>query len=698
MAFAFNSPPSHTETGGAFARTGTILAVDFGSVHTRALLIDLVDGEYQLVAKGKARTTAGFPNHNVNVGMIRAAAQLSHATGRRIFDPDSERIITPEQPDRSGVDIVRFTASIGRPLRTVLIGLVPEMSVASALRAIAGTYVQIVDTITLDDTRSPQAQLNALLLVRPDLIFIVGGTEGGADESVMEFVNLVRLALRFSGRAVNPPILFAGNSDLQAKVRAAFADITSVFVAENIRPSVEREQLDAAAGELSLTYDAVSSSRGLGFERISMLSELGVLPTAGSYDLIAEYLARSHQAEMRRAGGLLIADLGSAVSTLSAAVNGRVLTSIRTDIGVGHSAALAFDQVGIELLQQWLPFTCEPSEINAYVLNKTLHPAYIPEDRRSLFLEHALARAALRYLLTSSRPSWTPDTALDSGDEPLPPMFQIIGSGGVISETGRPGLSAMLMLDVFQPVGVTHFQLDDSALIPALGALARTTPEAVVQVLDAGGLQFLATTISLSGAPRVGRSAARVTITVHQEGGAHTERFTINGGTLWMYPVPAGMTATISVRVTRRGMSINGKRSIRMEIAGGTAGVIIDARGRPIPLPAAVRQRSSLILNWYAQATGDEVYEPPEEWFKEARPEVTAAQRRAEKRAAARRDKEAVETATDDRLRDLSADASAPAEKSRRRGKPKKGSAAPEVEPAAPDKDEDSDEFRSLFS
>ncbi len=697
---AFTSPtPSN---GGAFARTGSILAVDFGSVHTRAILIDLVDGEYQLVAKGKARTSAGFPNHDVNIGMIRAAAQLAYATGRRLFDPDSERIITPEQPDRSGVDVVRFTASIGRPLRTILMGLVPEMSVASAYRAIAGTYVQIIDTITLDDARSPQAQLNALLLARPDLIFIVGGTEGGANSSVMEFVNLARLAMRFGARNVNPPVLFAGNSDLEGEVRAAFADLTSVFVAENVRPSADREQLDAATGELSLTYDAVSSSRGLGFERISHLSELGVLPTAGSYDLITEYLARSHQAEMRRGGGMLIADLGSAVSTLSAAIDKRVLTTIRTDIGVGHSAALLFDQAGIEAFQQWLPFTSETSEISAYVLNKTLHPAYIPEDRRSLFLEHALARAALRYLLTISRPAWTVETALDKADEPLPPMFQIVGAGAAISETGRPGLSAMLLLDIFQPVGITHLQLDDSALIPALGALARTTPEAVVQVLDAGGLQFLATTISLSGTPRAGRSAARITITLHKESGDQTERHTINGGMLWVYDVPVGLTATISVRVTRRGLSINGKGSIRMQVAGGTAGLIIDARGRPIPLPAAARQRAALILSWYAQATGDAVYEPPEEWFKEARVEVTPAQRRAEKRAAQRRAKEAAATETDDRLADLSGEAVKPApaaEKSRRR-RGKKGETAPEVTaaPDTSDKDEDSDEFRSLFS
>ncbi|MFN8527518.1 MAG: glutamate mutase L [Anaerolineae bacterium] len=628
MAFTTSTPGSTAAptagNGSAFARSGSILAVDFGSVRTRAVLIDLVDGIYQLVATGEAPTTAGFPHNDVAVGLANAAEVISRTTQRVLLGEDHMTLITPEQPDRSGVDIVRFTASIGRPLRTVVIGLVPEMSAISAARATAGTYVQVVETITLADKRRPQDQLNAILLARPDLIFIVGGTEGGAKEPLLDLVTLVKLAIRYGKRSTNPPILYAGNGALIEDIQAAFADVTTVFIAENVRPSVDKEAFESAALELALAYDTVSASRGFGFDRVSRMSELGVLPTAQSYDVITEYLGRSLGGRRgTRSANVLIADLGSAVSTLSASIDGRVITSIRTDLGVGSSADSTYKQCGAEAVRMWLPFTAAASELEAYALNKTLRPAYVPGDRRSLYLEHGLVRAALRKLLNDSRPAWTPDTALDDPNAPLPHFQQIIGAGAAITQTGRPGMSAMLLLDALQPTGVTQLWLDAVALIPALGALAPTSPEAVVQVLDAGGIQLLGTAISLSGTPRMGRPAARIAITTRRtDGKSETARYTLNGGELGIYPISPGAQATISIRVMRRSMSINGKHTLRIEVVGGTAGVIIDARGRPVPVPVQLRARAAALTGWYAQATGDDPIEIPEEWLIEVKPEA----------------------------------------------------------------------------
>src|SRR5215470_5397466 len=137
------------------ATENSILAVDFGNVHTRAVLIDLVDGVYRLVAQAEEQTTGSFPISDVGVGFRRVVQQLSTVTGR-IFLQENGVIISPEQLDRSGVDAFIATASIGRPLRTVLVGLMPNMSIASAQRAAAGTYVDIVDVISLYDTRTSE--------------------------------------------------------------------------------------------------------------------------------------------------------------------------------------------------------------------------------------------------------------------------------------------------------------------------------------------------------------------------------------------------------------------------------------------------------------------------------------------------------------------------------------------------------------
>jgi uncharacterized protein (TIGR01319 family) len=582
----------------------SILAVDFGNVHTRALLIDLVEGVYQLVAQTEERTTGSFPIADVGVSFRRAVQQLSTVTGRP-FLAQNGTIIMPEQMDRSGVDAFIATASIGRPLRTVLIGLTPDMSIASAERAAAGTYVNIVDVISLNDTRSAQDQLNAIILARPDLLFITGGTEEGARSSVLERAQVARLALRLLPTKIS--VLYAGNSAISPQIHEMFDNVATVFLADNVRPSLEGEALESAQAQLASAFDSFAEQRGLGFEEISVLSRVGILPTAGSYHAMVSYLGK-----IAAHGGVLAVDVGSAVSTLSASVNDHTATTIRTDLGVGHSARTTVSALGLEAVRRWLPFYADDNEILAYAFNKSLRPTTVPEDHRALYIEHALLRAALRGLLEAARPTWTPNDALDDLRQPLPFFERIIGAGAALTGTGRPALMAMLLLDALQPVGVVNMQADASALIAALGALARIKPEAVVQVLDSSGLEDLCTCVSVSGTPRRGGTAVRVSITtVHGE----TEKYTVQGGDLWVYPLSIGVHAVARISVAGSGLNINGKRSLKLEIDGGSAGLVIDARGRPLPLATDLKTLALQIPQWVAQATGDPVFEIPAEWM-----------------------------------------------------------------------------------
>jgi hypothetical protein len=175
-------------------------------------------------------------------------------------------------------------------------------------------------------------------------------------------------------------------------------------------------------------------------------------------------------------------------------------------------------------------------------------------------------------------------------------------------------MAAMLLLDALQPVGVSQLQLDGRALIPALGALARTNPQAVVQVLDGGGLEDLCTSFSISGKPRSNRVVARVTIS--KENG-ETEKHNVTGGTLWVYPLSLGVKASVRISV-KRGMHVGGKRNIKMDIEGGTAGLIIDARGRPLPLARDPKALAAQLPEWYAQVTGDAIREINLDWLEEA--------------------------------------------------------------------------------
>lgn len=575
----------------AAQRSGSILAVDFGSVHTRAVLIDLVDGVYRLVARAESRTTNEFPVGDVLVGMARTVQRLTDVTGRRLMTSDGQ-VIMPERPDRSGVDSFAATTSTGRPLRTAVVGLAPDVSIASALRAAAGTYVEIVETISLADERSEEAQLNALLDSQPDLIFIVGGIEDGAREPVLKLAGLARLAVELVQHGHMPTVLYAGNSALAPHIRRLFAGLTTVFDAPNVRPSLDEENLEEAQLRLALAFDERQGRRSGGFEAVAQMTSLGILPTAQSYDLIVNYLGQIIP------GGVLVVDVGSAVSTLSAFIGGQVTTAIRTDIGLGHSAESLRALVGDQAIRDWLPFADSPNQLRHYTLNKTLRPATIPETARGLFLEHGLLRAGIRALLAAARPAWP---AGQSGV--LPPFSYIIGAGAALTRTGHPGFNALLLLDSLQPTGAAVLQADPHGLIAALGALAPTNPEAVVQVLDSLSLERLGVCFCPTGHPAPGKTALKVKITTAS---GQVIRQEVAGGSLWVYPLGVGQEAKVEVSAGR-GLKIGGRSRMRAQVEGGAAGLIFDARGRPLALANSPAGRAEQMLLWQSQITGDPV-------------------------------------------------------------------------------------------
>ncbi len=595
-----------------------ILAADFGSVHTRVLLLDLVDGGYRLVAQAQAPTTAGFPYHDVGVGLGHALQEISGVTGRKLTDDQGNPIISAG-PDRTGIGEFVATASAGRPLRTLLVGLVPEISIASGLRAAAGTYVHITGTFSLNDRRSDEEKLNAIVSSSPDLVLITGGIDYGAREPLLDLVRVVHLALKLLERPRRPVVLYAGNSALAAHIRELFDGLTRVFIAPNVRPSLEEEYLDGAQLQLGLAFDAFKETRGSGFGAVGDLTRIGMLPTAQGYNLMMEYLGRTQSK-----GGLAV-DIGSAVSSLSAYVGNEVFTTIRTDIGQGRSAYDLLDVVGTGAIRRWLPFYITDNELLAYAHNKALRPATIPETLRDLFLEHALLRAGIEELVAASRPAWAKAISLPPG-RTLPPFEPIIGAGATLARTGSGGMTAMLLLDALQPEGIVTLQTDPYGLLPALGALAHSRPEAVVQVLETSGLEALGTAFCVSGRPRPDRPALDIKIRTPDE----IVQRRIDGGHLWVYPLPVGDEAEVEVRVLGGG-SIGGKKRIRLKLEGGAAGLVFDARGRPLPLEEDVARRAAQMMQWLAEATGSMIQDIPVSWLQppqEARPAVLPGRRR----------------------------------------------------------------------
>ncbi|MCS6872333.1 MAG: glutamate mutase L [Anaerolineae bacterium] len=557
-----------------------VVAADIGSVHTRVALYDLVEGQFRLVGRAQALTTAAPRGYDVSEGLRRALEELGAFSGLSFLSADREqRLLMGEEYGNTFI----ATASGGKPIRTILVGLMPNVSLESGKRALESTYIELVDTLDLLDVRTLEQQVNAILRATPDLILIVGGTDSGANAPVRALIDTVRIAVQLAPGA-KPIVLYAGNAALASYVREQLDDHVVLYVTENVRPSLERESFDPIRLELALLYGDYRARTTPGFKTIQEASALGVLPSIESYSNIVRYLADSKKQNV------LLVDVGSSTVTVCAMVRGALNVTIRSDLGLGHSAVSAAEAIGVRNIARWLSFEPAPNEIMDYVWNKTLRPATIPETSRELELEYALARELIRAVMQTSRQGWqgVPPSA------PLPPMQPIIGVGSAIAQPINPAIGALLLLDALQPLGIVDLRLDPYGVMAAMGSLMHLEPLAVVQVLETGGLLNLATAICPSGKPR-GNIALEARVT-YADG--HSREVRVPSNTLKVVPIPAGQKAQVSVKLGR-GLRLNGKRRLTFQAQSSAAGLIFDTRGRPFMVPRELSRRAEILPKWF---------------------------------------------------------------------------------------------------
>jgi len=172
----------------------SILAIDVGASVTRAVFFDVVEGQYRFVAAGQAPSTAEVPFRNIRIGVREAIKNLEGILGATLLAPQDGNLIAPSQPDGSGVDAVVATMSAGPAVKTVVVGLLSDVSLQSARRLAETTYSRVVEKLELSDHRKPDQQMDGIVRSRPDLVILTGGTNGGASRSILKMLEAVGLA------------------------------------------------------------------------------------------------------------------------------------------------------------------------------------------------------------------------------------------------------------------------------------------------------------------------------------------------------------------------------------------------------------------------------------------------------------------------------------------------------------------------
>jgi len=614
-----------------------IVATDCGSTTTKAILIERNEaGEYRLVARGEAPTTVERPFEDVTVGVLNSVTELEELTetsvpegfdkGRRKLLRDNRIARLLKEGKREGErseplessDMYVSTSSAGGGLQMMVAGVVKAMSAESAERAALGAGAILMDTLAVDDGRKEYQKVERLRQLRPDIILMSGGTDGGTKSHLVEMAEVILRAdpkPRFGDMKL--PVIFAGNKDARSDVRQVLGQSISLKEVENLRPSLDRENLDPARDEIHEMFLEHVMQQAPGYSKLLEWTSEEVMATPNAVGKLMKAYADQEKIN------ILGVDIGGATTDVFSVFGGTYNRTVSANLGMSYSICNVLKEAGTENIARWLPFEIDPFEVRNRLRNKMIRPTTIPQTYEDLLIEHAVAREALRLAfdhhkslargLTGSAQQRDIGQIFDqqASGQTLIKMMDldiVIGSGGVLSHAPERAQSALMVLDAYQPEGVTMITVDSIFMMPHLGVLSEHLYEAARQVFERDCIVKVGTCIAPVGVGKEGE----LCVSIAGDG----LKVSANFGELKIVPFDPAVTKEIVITPGRgfdvgagkgkpltmkASTGIKGEGSVRL--SSSLLGLIIDARGRPLVLPTDTPTRIAKLRSWL-QAMG----------------------------------------------------------------------------------------------
>jgi uncharacterized protein (TIGR01319 family) len=436
----------------------TILAVDFGSTFTKGAL---------LADDGTVLGTASTP---------------TTGTQRRGDILDGYRDLR-ERLGVRGDAVVRACSSAGGGLRLAVVGYERTVTAQAGHRVGLSAGAKVVHVAAGELTTADVAGVRAS---RPDMILLVGGTDGGNSNVLLH--NAARLAKGAVGGhgAHAVPVVVAGNVEARDEAAGVLATTDRPTVlADNVLPQIgviAPESARAAIREAFLHH--VIGGKGL-----SRDPAFAAMVEAATPDAVlrgVEVLA-----SVAGGGDVLVVDIGGATTDVyscltpegeDAGLRKDVVAplwharTVEGDLGMRWNAQHVVEAAAAEHLLEGVR---DADALGAYAARVHEQPGSLPADDVERALDLELARlAALVAVRRHARPAQPTEAP-----RPLANVTALVGSGGVLRHTGDAGRQRVLGAVLADHAGgwkvprAASATVDTAYLLFAAGLLATDAPD-----------------------------------------------------------------------------------------------------------------------------------------------------------------------------------------------------------------------------
>lgn len=330
-------------------------------------------------------------------------------------------------------------------------------------------------------------------------------------------------------------------------------------------------QKELALKDPSLSVEQFKAKYLGRFEEVQVISSLKY--SSGGF-LEEEVFAEASEL-FSKLGDILVIDIGSRKTAFASGRFGKVRIG-EINLGLGVSAGKILHQASVEDLATLIPYAVDLINLQNYLGKKILYPGFIPFAPEELAIEvsHAafiLAEVkkvvATKFLRNESR--------------------FILLTGEVFGSAPSLSLALFPFLQGWQPTGVTQVFVDPGGFFYSFYLLN-----------DFEGMlsQFkkVGTLISLTHTREKGEVLGDCSLDL---GLNEKLKFEILAGELIRVPFREGGSGTLEISL-KKGVFLGKNFAAKQEIDGGELGIVIDARGRPLPKPPLSKEGREKVRDW----------------------------------------------------------------------------------------------------